>query len=234
MEERSNVPTYCYLLPGIVPEQELGRVMTGRDLDTLFCLTRAHVGQAGGVLARAFQKDPLLCYYIPGASERRESTHYLWEFVVHYGVLCGEVYAPSSKLEGVAVWFLPESSKENLGKEGRSGSWKLLSKLGIETVSRMKTVNKYISSIRKRHVPFHHLYLSVIGIDPSFQGRGYASRLIRPMLAQADQWCLPCYLETHDPENIPIYERYGFELVGRSRIPDMDIYLYAMLRSRPA
>ncbi len=33
------------------------------------------------------------------------------------------------------------------------------------------------------------------------------------MLARADAEQLPCYLETAEPSNVPLYLKYGFEIV---------------------
>ena len=45
----------------------------------------------------------LFAFFIPDASERKNKSHYIFEFLIRYGVLYGEAYATSSNLEGVAV-----------------------------------------------------------------------------------------------------------------------------------
>jgi GNAT superfamily N-acetyltransferase len=66
-----------------------------------------------------------------------------------------------------------------------------------------------------RHHPKEpHWYLPLIGVDPSAQGRGVGSALMRRGLEAADREHLPAYLESSNPKNIPLYERHGFELLG--------------------
>lgn len=60
-------------------------------------------------------------------------------------------------------------------------------------------------------------YLPLIGVDPSCQGRGYGSALLRYALEQCDRDGTPAYLESSNPRNIPLYERHGFEVVGTIR-----------------
>jgi GNAT superfamily N-acetyltransferase len=58
-------------------------------------------------------------------------------------------------------------------------------------------------------------YLPLIGVDPTFQGRGYGSALLRYALEQVDRTGAPAYLESSNPRNVPLYERHGFEVRGR-------------------
>jgi ribosomal protein S18 acetylase RimI-like enzyme len=57
-------------------------------------------------------------------------------------------------------------------------------------------------------------YLPLIGVDPSCQGRGYGSTLLRYALEQCDRDGMPAYLESSNPRNIPLYQRHGFEIIG--------------------
>ena len=58
-------------------------------------------------------------------------------------------------------------------------------------------------------------YLPLIGVDPGCQGRGYGSALLRHALEQCDRDGTPAYLESSNPRNIPLYQRHGFEIIGR-------------------
>jgi len=60
-----------------------------------------------------------------------------------------------------------------------------------------------------------HWYLPMIGVNPSEQGRGVGSALLRKGLARCDADGLPAYLEATSLRNISLYERFGFEAVGR-------------------
>ncbi len=58
-------------------------------------------------------------------------------------------------------------------------------------------------------------YLPLIGVDPVQQGRGYGSALLRYALERCDRDRIPAYLESSNPRNLPLYERHGFETMGR-------------------
>lgn len=94
----------------------------------------------------------------------------------------------------------------------------------------MRYSGKYIDAVHKRLAPFKHWFLLTIGVDPDFQRKGYASKLLRPMLTRIDEEGLPCYLETLDETKIPLYEHFGFKVVEKSTIPETKLTNWAMLR----
>lgn len=57
-------------------------------------------------------------------------------------------------------------------------------------------------------------YLPLIGVDPTHQGRGGGSALLRYALARCDREGLPAYLESSNPRNVTLYQRHGFEIIG--------------------
>ena len=63
-----------------------------------------------------------------------------------------------------------------------------------------------------------HWYLPLIGVDPAQQGKGYGSALLRHALRCCDEDGTPAYLESSNPENIPLYLRHGFEVLGTIQV----------------
>ena len=94
----------------------------------------------------------------------------------------------------------------------------------------MRGLGQHIDAVHNRLVPSRHWFLQAIGVDPQFQGRGYASKLLRPMLSRIDEEGLPCYLETLDETNVPLYEHFGFKVIEKSTIPQTSLTNWAMLR----
>lgn len=56
-----------------------------------------------------------------------------------------------------------------------------------------------------------HWYLPLIGVDVNRQGKGHGSALMEHALTRDDSGGLLAYLESTNPKNIPLYERYGFK-----------------------
>lgn len=63
-----------------------------------------------------------------------------------------------------------------------------------------------------------HWYLPMIGTDPTKQGKGYGSMLLQHALLQCDRDNKPAYLESSNPKNIPLYERFGFKVIGEIQV----------------
>lgn len=63
-----------------------------------------------------------------------------------------------------------------------------------------------------------HWYLPLIGVEPTQQGKGYGSALMQHSLRLCDHANQLAYLESSNPANIPLYERYGFERLGTIQI----------------
>jgi len=94
----------------------------------------------------------------------------------------------------------------------------------------MRGLGNYIDEVHGRLAPFKHWFLQAIGVDPQFQGRGCASKLLRPMLSRIDEENLPCYLETLETQNVRLYEHFGFKVIEESSVPGTSLTNWAMLR----
>jgi ribosomal protein S18 acetylase RimI-like enzyme len=194
-------------------------------------LTKQQIGQAGEMLTRAFFDDPKLTHLIPEIAAKKELGRYLFEFEIQYGMNYGDVYTTSPSVEGVAVWLPSTKSEVTFWRAFRSGGMVLQKHLGKQIMDRLMSFSTEIDVLHKKHVPFPHYYLFFIGVDPVYQKKGVARRLITPMLGWLDIQKLFCYLNTQNEKNISLYEHYGFEVIEQLILPHSDIVHTAMQRS---
>ena len=75
-----------------------------------------------------------------------------------------------------------------------------------------------------------HWYLANIGIAPEYQGKGFGSKLIKPMLERTAKEGYPVFLETNFEGNVGLYEHLGFEVLDETKILDTEIINWAMIR----
>ena len=73
-------------------------------------------------------------------------------------------------------------------------------------------------------------YLETIGCDPDFQGKGYGSAVIQPVLNRCDDNGLPAYLENTKENNLHFYERFGFHITDTFTIPKNGPSIWLMWR----
>ena len=201
------------------------------DLNNLVRLTKAQVKPAAEVLSKAFHNYTLLQYYFPEESEREKIELYFVSIFSCYGVRYGEVYATSPNLEGIAVWLPPHNYPMTIWRLVQSVPLSIIFGFGRYGGGRMRQFNEYIDAVHQRLAPFGHWFLQVIGVDPQFQGKGYAGKLLKPMLARIDEEGLSCYLETIDEHNVSFYKHFDFEVIEKSTIPETNLTSWAMLRN---
>ena len=196
----------------------------------LIRLDRGQQAQASAMLTWAFFEDPKLAYIIRDPSARREKGRYLLEFELRYGMNYGEVYATSPELEGVAVWLPSKYANITTWRAIRSGALRLRKAIGGDLMERLMKFSEFLDISHARQAPYPHSYLFFIGVSPAHQSKGFATKLIRPVLDELDMTATPCYLATQNPENIGLYEHYGFSVVERTTIPGSDVMHAAMIR----
>lgn len=201
------------------------------DLNSPIRLPEEKIISAAKVMSRAFQQEPFNVYTLPDNEERREKLHHSFEFMLQYGTLFGEVYTTSQNLEGIAIW-LPFWEAEMKARKIRKAGFNIFyTKMGEQYFKRVEICENHIVLLHKRHTAdFSHWYIGPMGVDPRHQGKGYASKLFRPKLAQCEEQNIPCYLETHDEQNVPIYQHLGFDVVEEGIIPGTNLPIWAMLR----
>jgi len=200
------------------------------SLNELYRLTEDQVKLAGKILSEAFYDDPISVYLIPDVSERKAKLKYVYEYVIRYDILYGEVYATSPNLEGIAGWLHSENAYKTVKRQIKSGGPKVISKLGMEFYKKSKHVQEFTDLIHKKNAPFKHWCLDQLGVDPKLQGKGHAGVLLKAMFTRLDQEALPIYVETHKEKNVAIYQHYGFKILEDTMIPNTDIRKWAMLK----
>jgi len=85
----------------------------------------------------------------------------------------------------------------------------------------LATVGAQVGELMDKFHPAEpHWYLSMIGVDPARQGRGLGSALLKHNLAIVDAEGGLAYLESSNPKNVPLYERFGFEVLGEIKPAD--------------
>jgi ribosomal protein S18 acetylase RimI-like enzyme len=80
--------------------------------------------------------------------------------------------------------------------------------------SRMAEMDTLFAKMGEFHLREPHWYLPLIAADPARQGQGLGTALMEAAIARIDADGRPAYLESSNPRNIPLYERFGFERIG--------------------
>lgn len=88
----------------------------------------------------------------------------------------------------------------------------------------------YAMNLKTEFTDNYDWYLFNLSIKKDAQGKGIASKLMRPMLGFCDDEKMLAYLETNKEDNVSLYKHYGFELKKEEFIPKTTVAHYAMVR----
>jgi GNAT superfamily N-acetyltransferase len=77
---------------------------------------------------------------------------------------------------------------------------------------------QWLNEVDKNHPAEAHYYLEYLGVEPRYQGHGFGSGILKHLIAKADEQGVGCYLENANPRNVPIYQRFGFQIKAEKEI----------------
>ena len=75
------------------------------------------------------------------------------------------------------------------------------------------------AALEAGHPEEPHATVSMLGVDPGSQRSGAGRALLGRFLGEADEREVLVYLDTANPDNLPYYRSFGFELTGERGLP---------------
>ncbi len=176
---------------------------------TIKIVTASNADRAINTILQAFSADPAARWLYP------DSRHYLHYFPSFIKAFAGAAFEHASAFcvddySGAALWLSP----------GIHPDEKTLEALLQGSISErdQEAVFALFERMEQYHPAEPHWYLPMIGVDPAKQGAGYGSALLKHALERCDADNKLAYLESSSPKNIPLYKRFGFELLGTIQV----------------
>lgn len=171
-------------------------------------ITKADREAIVSLMCRAFDDDPFINYLVKQDARRTERmARFMDTGLMRLTFPYGETYVTEAG-DGAALWNPPGGRPHGMLAD--------LSMLPmLVRVSGLGNLTRSIgafSRAEKLHPHEPHYYLLGIGVDPERQGRGIGSSLIAPMAERCDREGIGAYLESSKERNVPLYERFGFQV----------------------
>jgi ribosomal protein S18 acetylase RimI-like enzyme len=170
--------------------------------------TTADVVAVTKMLVRAFDDDPVSNFMFAGQRRRHAGLHSFFASQLRHQYLpLGHVYTTEDH-SGAALWGPP-------GRE-RHGVQELLQLLPTAPYlisGHTARALRLMFKVESLHPTEPHWYLFTLGAAPERQGQGVGSALLRSMLTHIDEAGEPAYLESSKERNVPLYARFGFEVI---------------------
>ena len=195
----------------------------------LYIVQKKDLDKLAEVAADAYQDYPLHNWFTKGKYDKKASK-ILMQITLRTMTKDAIIYADSEELNGFAAW-LPFGFTGNKALPFiLNGGLKLFFHSGFGVIGRLQTYEKYAMNLKKEFTDNYDWYLFNLSVKKEAQGKGIASKLMRPMLKFCDDEKMVAYLETNKEKNVTLYNHYGFELKKEELIPKTDVMHYAMVR----
>ena len=195
----------------------------------LYIIQEKDIDRLAEVAADAYRDYPLHNWFTKGKYDAKAS-ELLMKITLKTMTEDAVICADSEEINGFAVW-LPFGFKGNKTLPFlKNGGIKLFLYTGIGFIGRLLTYEKYAMKLKKEFTDNYDWYLFNLSIKQDAQGKGIASKLMRPMLQFCDDEKMVAYLETNKEANVGLYRHYGFDLMKEELIPKTPVMHYAMVR----
>ena len=173
----------------------------------------ADLPELSAVLSSSFHNDPQMEFLFPDQQTRNADLRVMFQAIAAAGLRRGHTYVladTAGAIVSAAVWSPPEVRALADTEVGPLVD-AIVSRYGDEGLARLGAMSE---AMEANHPQDPHLYLFIVGVDPSRQGLGLGETLMAPTLAHCDATGTPAYLESSNPRNIGFYRRLGFLTVS--------------------
>lgn len=195
----------------------------------LYMVQKKDFGRLAEASADAYRDYPLHTWLTKGKYDPVAS-RLLMQITLKTMTEDAVIYADSEEMNGFAAW-LPFGFTGNKALPFlMSGGLRLILHSGFGIISRLSAYEKYAMNLKKEYTDHYDWYLFNLSIKKDAQGKGLASKLMRPMLQFCDDERMVAYLETNKESNVGLYRHYGFDLMKEELIPKSPVMHYAMVR----
>lgn len=195
----------------------------------LYIVEKKDLKRLAEVAADAYEDYPLHNWFTKGKYDKKAS-RLIMQISLKTMIKDAVIYADSEEINGFAVWLPFGFNGSKTLPFLFNGGLELIFHSGFGIISRLLTYETYAMKLKKEYTDNFDWYLYNLSIKKSAQGKGIASKLMRPMLKFCDDEKMVAYLETNKASNVSLYNHYGFDLKREEIIPKTIVTHYAMVR----
>ena len=196
----------------------------------LYLVSKNEIKKLAEVAMDAYKDYPLHNWFF-GGTYNPKGSKLLMEVSLNTMIKNGVIYADSSELNGFAVWMPPKYTGNKTLPFLINGGIKLILNSGLKIIAKLLKYENFAMPLKKKYTNHNDWYLFNLSVKKSAQGKGIASKLLKPMTEFCNSINSICYLETNKDTNVPMYEHFGFKLEEKDFIPNTDVMHYAMTKT---
>ena len=195
----------------------------------LYIVQKKDLDRLAEVAADAYRDYPLHNWLTGGKYDEKASA-LIMQISLKTMTEDAVIYADSEEINGFAAWLPFGFTGSKTIPFLVNGGLKLILHSGLGIIGRLLTYENYAMNLKKEFTDNYDWYLYNLSIKKDAQGKGIASKLMRPMLEFCDDERMVSYLETNKAANVDLYRHYGFDLMKEELIPKSPVMHYSMVR----
>lgn len=183
--------------------------------------------------------DPLYQLIVPDSSVRLDVLNIFFEHYLEMMYPYSDVWTTSERMEAVALVFHSERFDHTYKARFIYGLRIVQAIIKSRRVSRFIGWRGFLRGLNILHSmssawlerlgdrSYHHLDMLVV--QARYRGQGYVTTTMDPLLKQCQSDGHMLTLETQNPDNLPIYERYGLRVVETLPLKSSPLQQYCMV-----
>ena len=195
----------------------------------LYIVEKKDFGRLAEVAADSYLDYPLHNWFTKGKYDKKASK-LIMQISLKTMTKDAVIYADSEEINGFAAWLPFGFTGSKTIPFLLNGGLRLIFHSGLGIIGRLLTYETFAMNLKKEFTDNYDWYLYNLSIKKDAQGKGIASKLVRPMLQFCDDERMISYLETNKESNVGLYKHYGFDLMKQELIPKMTVTHYSMVR----
>jgi ribosomal protein S18 acetylase RimI-like enzyme len=174
------------------------------------------------ILTQSFKDNTSVNYIIKQDKNRLQRIEELMNYSFKLSNKFGKTYV-SNDNKACAIIIYPDKKRTTL----KSMLWDIQFILKAIGIGNIRKALKREAAIKKFHPEIPFTYLWFIGTEPSEQGKGIGTALMKEIISDSEKLNRPICLETSTESNISWYEKFGFKTYQEL---DFGYKLYCMKR----
>lgn len=168
-------------------------------------LSAADLDRASEILGEAFADYPWTNWCVAEDSHLERIASLQRVYLEHMAIPHGNAYIDSSA-HGVVAFLPPDVPAPTAEVSAK------IVELHGDRFDRAMAADEQLSGLP---VPDGAWLLATIGTTPQSRGTGLGTALMKHGLAELDRAGHACWLDTSTERNLPLYQRFGFTVVGQ-------------------
>jgi ribosomal protein S18 acetylase RimI-like enzyme len=159
------------------------------------------------ILTQSFKDNRSVNYIIKQDKYKLQRIDELMNYSFKLGNKFGKTYVSNDR-NACAIVIYPDRKRTT----SKSMLWDIQFILKSIGIGNIRKAIKREAAIKKFHPEIPFTYLWFIGTEPSEQGKGIGTALMKKIISESEKLNRPIYLETSTESNIPWYQKFGFKI----------------------